>query len=270
MNEEDQTVALAVRAALPQITAATEAVVAAMKSGGRLFYIGAGTSGRLGVLDASECPPTFGVEPELVSGIIAGGEQAIRSAIENAEDDAVAGAEAIAAAVRLGDVVVGIAASGTTPYVIGAMREARKRGIVTASISCNANTPLSAEVQFPIEVPVGPEIVTGSTRLKAGSAQKLVLNTISTTAMIQLGKVYGNLMVNMKATNHKLRIRTVRIIREATGVDEETASRYGAEADGDARVAILMIMFNVSKEKATDALRQAGDHFGETVKLLQQ
>ncbi|MEX2460654.1 MAG: N-acetylmuramic acid 6-phosphate etherase [Paenibacillaceae bacterium] len=270
MNEEDQTVALSVREALPQISAAVEAVVNAMTQGGRLYYIGAGTSGRLGVLDASECPPTFGVEADLVNGLIAGGEKAIRAAIENAEDDDPAGARTIAEVIRVGDIVVGITANGAAPYVIGAIREANRMGVVTIGISCNHNTPLSAEVTFPIEVLVGPEIVTGSTRLKAGTAQKMVLNMISTTAMIQMGKVYGNLMVNVKATNMKLRERAVRIIQAATGTNEETARRYGNEAEGDARVAILMLMFGVSRQKAVDALVQGHAHFGATVKLLEQ
>ncbi|TVY10180.1 N-acetylmuramic acid 6-phosphate etherase [Paenibacillus cremeus] len=270
INEEDQTVALKVKDALPQITAAIEAVVEVMTRGGRLFYIGAGTSGRLGILDASECPPTFGVSPELVNGIIAGGEVAIRSAVENAEDDSEEGARTLAAMVQPGDVVVGIAASGTTPYVIGAMREANRLGIPTVGISCNQNAPLSAEVKYPIEVAVGPEIVTGSTRLKAGTAQKMVLNMISTTAMIRLGKVYGNLMVNMQATNQKLRERMVRIIRDATGADEESARRAGMEAGGDARIAILMIMFGIGSAPAEAALTQARGHFGEAVNLLSQ
>lgn len=270
MNEEDQTVALSVNGALPQISDATEAVVEAMTRGGRLFYIGAGTSGRLGVLDASECPPTFGVEPELVNGIIAGGEIAIRSAVENAEDDEEAGVRAIADVARAGDVVIGITASGTAPYVIGAIREANRLGLLTIGISCNQDTQLSAVVKYPIEVPVGPEIITGSTRLKAGTAQKMVLNMISTTVMIQMGKVYGNLMVNVQATNKKLRDRTVRIIQEATGANEETARRVGMEAKGDARVAILMLIFNVSREKALDALVQVNDHFGNAVKQLEQ
>ncbi|TXK83741.1 N-acetylmuramic acid 6-phosphate etherase [Paenibacillus sp. N3.4] len=270
MNEEDQTVALSVKGALPQISTAIEAVAEAMTSGGRLFYIGAGTSGRLGILDASECPPTFGVETDLVIGLIAGGEKAIRSAIENAEDDENAGVRTIAEVAKAGDVVVGITASGTAPYVIGAIREANRLGLATVGISCNQGTPLSAVVKYPIEVPVGPEIITGSTRLKAGTAQKMVLNMISSTAMIQMGKVYGNLMVNVQATNQKLRVRTVRIIQEATGADEETAARFGAEANGDAKVAILMIMFSVSQQKASAALDQVRDHFGDAVKLLEQ
>ncbi|SDO78411.1 N-acetylmuramic acid 6-phosphate etherase [Paenibacillus sp. yr247] len=270
MNEEDQTVAHSVSGAIPQISNAAEAVVEAMTLGGRLFYIGAGTSGRLGVLDASECPPTFGVEPDLFNGLIAGGEKAIRAAIENAEDDEEAGVRAIADVARAGDIVVGITASGTAPYVIGAMREANRLGLATVGISCNRDTPLSAVVKYPIEVPVGPEIITGSTRLKAGTAQKMVLNMLSSTAMIQMGKVYGNLMVNVQATNKKLRERTIRIIEEATGADEETARRYGNEAEGDARVAILMLMFKVSRQKASDTLVQVRNHFGNAVKQLEQ
>jgi N-acetylmuramic acid 6-phosphate etherase len=270
MNEEDQTVALSIRGAIPQISAAIEAVSEAMASGGRLFYIGAGTSGRLGILDASECPPTFGVETDMVIGLIAGGEKAIRAAIENAEDDEHAGVLAIAEVAKPGDVVVGITASGTAPYVIGAIRESNRLGLATIGISCNRDTPLSAVVKYPIEVPVGPEIITGSTRLKAGTAQKMVLNMISSTTMIQMGKVYGNLMVNVQATNQKLRERTDRIIQEATGTDEETARRTGIEAKGDARVAILMLMFSVSQQKALDVLVQARNHFGDAVKQLQQ
>jgi N-acetylmuramic acid 6-phosphate etherase len=270
MNEEDQTVALSVREVLPQISIAIEAVVRDMKLGGRLYYIGAGTSGRLGVLDASECPPTFGVDADLVNGLIAGGEKAIRAAIENAEDNAKAGAQAIVDIVRQGDVVVGITANGGAPFVIGAIEEANRIGVTTIGISCNQDTPLSAIAQFPIEVLVGPEVITGSTRLKAGTAQKMVLNMISSTAMIQLGKVYGNLMVNMKATNKKLRDRAMRVIQEATGTDEETARRFGSEAEGDVRVAILMQKFGINREKAAGMLVLANDHFGEAVKLLEQ
>jgi N-acetylmuramic acid 6-phosphate etherase len=270
MNEEDQTVALSVRGAIPQISAAIAAISEAMIAGGRLFYIGAGTSGRLGILDASECPPTFGVEADLINGLIAGGEKAIRASIENAEDDEHAGVLAISEVVRPGDVVVGVTASGTARYVIGAIREANRLGLTTVGISCNRDTRLSTVVKYPIEVPVGPEIITGSTRLKAGTAQKMVLNMISSTTMIRMGKVYGNLMVNVQATNDKLRERTIRIIQEATGTDEETARQTGIDAKGDARVAILMEMFSVSQEKALDVLLQVRNHFGNAVKLLQQ
>jgi N-acetylmuramic acid 6-phosphate etherase len=268
MNEEDQLVALSVRAALPQITAAIEAIVEVMRGGGKLYYIGAGTSGRLGILDASECPPTFGVDPGLVNGIIAGGETAIRKAVENAEDDIEAGARDILSAIRPIDAVVGITASGTTPYVIGALRQANRLGVPTVSISCNRGAPLSLEAKFPIEIPAGPEIITGSTRLKAGTAQKMVLNMITTTVMIQMGKVYGNLMVNVQASNHKLRERVVRIIQDATDVNEETANLTCVQAGGNAPTAILMLKFGISRQEAAEALEQTNGHFGNTMKLL--
>jgi N-acetylmuramic acid 6-phosphate etherase len=270
MNAEDQTVALSVQYALPQIGKAIEAIVEVMSKGGRLFYIGAGTSGRLGILDASECPPTFGVNRELVTGIIAGGEAAIMTAIENAEDDAEAGAREIEARLTANDALVGIAASGNTPYVIGAINRARAMGAVTASVSCNDNARLSAAAEYAIEVPVGPEVVTGSTRLKAGTATKLVLNMITTTVMIKLGKVYGNLMVNVQATNEKLRDRVIRIVGEATGVDHDKAASYTQQADGDARVAILMIKFAIDSNRALAVLEQCRGHFGDAVRILEK
>lgn len=269
MNEEDQTVACSVQQSLPQITHAIEAIVEVMKRGGRLFYVGAGTSGRLGVLDASECPPTFGVDRSLVTGLIAGGETAITTAIENAEDDEEAGAREIEAQITAHDAVVGIAASGNTPYVIGAIRRAREMGALTASVSCNGGAKLSQAAEYAIEVPVGPEIVTGSTRLKAGTATKMVLNMITTTAMIKLGKVYGNLMVNVQATNEKLRDRVVRIVSEAAKVDREVAAAFAQQAEGDARVAILMIIFSIEKEQALEALTECGQHFGDAMKWLE-
>ncbi|NHN30268.1 N-acetylmuramic acid 6-phosphate etherase [Paenibacillus agricola] len=270
MNAEDQTVAISVQRALPQIEKAVEAIVEVMSKGGRLFYIGAGTSGRLGILDASECPPTFGVSRHLVTGIIAGGEAAIMTAIENAEDDAEAGAQDIEACLTADDAIVGIAASGNTPYVIGAIRRAREMGALTASVSCNAATRLSEAAQYAIEVPVGPEVVTGSTRLKAGTATKLVLNMITTTAMIKLGKVYGNLMVNMQATNEKLRDRVVRIVSDATGAEPSKAAAYTEQADGDARVAILMLKFAVDSVKALAVLELCNGHFGDAVRMLEK
>ena len=205
INEEDTGVPAAVRQAIPAIEAFVLAAADKMLAGGRLFYLGAGTSGRLGILDASECPPTYGVPPELVTGLIAGGDKAIRSSVEKAEDDAVQGWKDLQQQHITGnDVVVGIAASGTTPYVIGALNECRKHGIVTGSISCNPNSPVSDAADHPIEVVVGPEFVTGSTRMKSGTAQKLVLNMISTSLMIQLGRVEDNRMVNMQLTNDKL------------------------------------------------------------------
>ncbi|SFM07303.1 N-acetylmuramic acid 6-phosphate etherase [Paenibacillus sp. 1_12] len=270
MNAEDQSMVISVQQALPEISAAIEAIVEVMKHGGRLFYIGAGTSGRLGILDASECPPTFGVSRELVTGIIAGGEAAIMTSIENAEDDADAGAREIQSHITAADAVVGIAASGNTPYVIGAIRKAREMGALTASVSCNAGARLSEAAQYAIEVPVGPEIVTGSTRLKAGTATKMVLNMITTTAMIKLGKVYGNLMVNVQSSNLKLRDRIVRIVMEAADVDQATAESHVLQSDGDARVAILMIKFGIGKVRALQALQVNNDHFGEAVGWLEK
>lgn len=215
INKEDQTVPQAVARAVPQIERLTEVIADKMLMGGRLFYIGAGTSGRLGIVDASECPPTYGVPYGLVIGIIAGGEKAITSAVEFAEDDKEQGWKDLQEhQVNDKDVVIGIAASGTTPYVIGALEQCRLRGIITGSISCNPDSPVSAAADFPIEVVVGPEFVTGSTRMKSGTAQKLVLNMISTTVMIQLGRVEDNKMVNMQLTNDKLVDRGTKMLME--------------------------------------------------------
>jgi N-acetylmuramic acid 6-phosphate etherase len=213
INTEDKKVPLAIEAVIPQITALSEAIADKLLSGGRLFYIGAGTSGRLGVVDASECPPTYGVPHGLVIGIIAGGNNAMFKAVEFAEDDTEQAWKDLSEyAVNTQDVVVGIAASGTTPYVIGGLSKCRENGIVTGSISCNANSPVSAVADHPIEVVVGPEFVTGSTRMKSGTAQKLVLNMLSTSAMIQLGRVEDNKMVNMQLTNEKLVDRGVKML----------------------------------------------------------
>ena len=221
INEEDQTVAHAVANAIPQIEALVQAIADQMLMGGRLFYIGAGTSGRLAVVDASECPPTYGVPQGLVVALIAGGEKAITTAIEFAEDDNEQGWRDLQTHnVSNKDVVVGLAASGTTPYVIGALEQCRKRDIVTGSISCNPNSPISAAAEYPIEVVVGPEFVTGSTRMKSGTAQKLVLNMISTTVMIQLGRVEDNKMVNMQLTNEKLVDRGTKMVMERTGMND--------------------------------------------------
>jgi len=233
INKEDQTVADAVQKAIPQIERLIEATVKKMKAGGRLFYVGAGTSGRLGILDASECPPTFGVPYDWIIGIIAGGDTAIRKAVEFAEDDEEqAWIDLQEYGINHKDVIIGIAASGGTPYVKGALKAANAAGLVTGCVVCNANTVIAAEAQYPIEVIVGPEVVTGSTRMKAGTAQKLVLNMISTTVMIQLGRVKGNKMVDMQLTNNKLFSRGIRIIMEETGIDAQTASdlleKYGS------------------------------------------
>jgi len=225
INREDKTVPDAVEKALPQIEKLAVAVADKMKAGGRLFYIGAGTSGRLGVVDASECPPTFGVPFDMVVGIIAGGDGAIRKAVEFAEDDAEqAWTDLQEYKINTKDVLVGIAASGRTPYVIGGLRKANEVGLVTGCIVCNAGSPVAAEAQFPVEVITGPEFVTGSTRMKAGTAQKLVLNMLSTTIMIQLGRVKGNKMVDMQLSNHKLIDRGTRMIMQEIGVEESVAA----------------------------------------------
>jgi N-acetylmuramic acid 6-phosphate etherase len=219
INKEDKTVAAAVEAVLPQIEALVKAIADKMLAGGRLFYIGAGTSGRLGILDASECPPTFGVSPDLVIGIIAGGYKAITQAVEFAEDDADQGwQDLLQHKVCDRDVVIGIAASGTTPYVIGALKQCKASNIITGSICCNINAPVSEVADYAIEVIVGPEFITGSTRMKSGTAQKLILNMISTTLMIQLGRVENNTMVNMQLTNEKLIDRGARMVMDKLGI----------------------------------------------------
>ncbi|MBR1388335.1 MAG: N-acetylmuramic acid 6-phosphate etherase [Prevotella sp.] len=224
INEEDQRVADAVRQAIPQVEALVEAVEPRMKRGGRLFYVGAGTSGRLGVLDASELPPTFGVPDNLVIGVIAGGDEALRRAVERAEDVAGQGwKDLLAYQPTADDTVLGIAASGTTPYVVGAVRQARENGLLTGCITSNPHTPLAEAAAFPIEVVVGPEFVTGSSRMKSGTAQKMVLNMISTSLMIRLGRVEGNRMVNMQLTNNKLIDRGTRMLQESLGLDYEEA-----------------------------------------------
>ncbi|AWW30451.1 N-acetylmuramic acid 6-phosphate etherase [Echinicola strongylocentroti] len=224
MNKEDQTVPLAVNKALPAIEVLIEKIVERMAKGGRLFYIGAGTSGRLGILDASECPPTYGVSHDMVIGLIAGGDSAIRKSVEKAEDDPdQAWQDLKANGIHELDTVIGIAASGTTPYVIGGVKTAREQGLLTGCITCNEGSSLAAEAECPIEVVVGPEFVTGSTRMKSGTAQKLVLNMISTSVMIKLGKVKGNKMVNMQLSNQKLVERGTRMIMDATGLEEEQA-----------------------------------------------
>ena len=224
INNEDKTVPLAIEKALPQIETLVEQIVAKMKIGGRLFYIGAGTSGRLGIVDASECPPTFGVPFDLVIGLIAGGDNAIRKAVEFAEDDTEQAWKDLKEwNINENDVVIGIAASGTTPYVIGGLEKCNQNNIITGCITCNQGSPLSKTAQFPIEVVVGPEFVTGSSRMKAGTAQKLVLNMISTTTMIQLGRVKGNKMVDMQLSNNKLVDRGTRMIMEELSVNYDEA-----------------------------------------------
>ncbi len=226
INNEDKTVPYAVEKAIPQIEKLTEAVVEKLKKGGRLFYIGAGTSGRLGVVDASELPPTFGVEDDLAIALIAGGDKAIRKAVEEAEDSYDQGWEDLKKYnISPRDVLIGIAASGTTPYVVGAIRKAREHGITTGAITMNPGSPLAKAAEYPVVVVVGPEFVTGSSRMKAGTAQKLVLNMISTASMIQLGRVKGNKMVDMQLTNQKLVDRGTRMIMEETGLDYDEAKK---------------------------------------------
>lgn len=238
INREDRKVAEAVGREIPKIERLVERLVERMRRGGRLFYIGAGTSGRLGVLDASEIPPTYGMPNTLVIGLIAGGDRALRNPVESAEDDEQKGwNELLAYGINELDTLVGIAASGTTPYVIGALREARKRGVLTASIACNPDSPVAHEAEIAIEPVVGPEFVTGSTRMKSGTAQKMVLNMISTTAMIQLGRVKGNRMVNMQLTNQKLVDRGTRMIMEELGLGADEA-RHLLLLHGSVREAI--------------------------------
>ncbi len=225
INKEDQTVAKAVSAVLPKIEILTQNIVSNLKLGGRLFYIGAGTSGRLGILDASECPPTFGVSHDLVIGLIAGGDTAIRKAVEFAEDSLTQGWKDLQKyQISSKDVVIGIAASGTTPYVVSTMEKCKENKIITGCITCNKNSPLSKVVEYPIEVIVGPEFVTGSSRMKAGTAQKMVLNMISTAAMIQLGKVKGNKMVDMQLSNDKLVLRGIKMLQKELNINKDEAS----------------------------------------------
>jgi N-acetylmuramic acid 6-phosphate etherase len=238
MNEEDATVPAAVRAALPDIARAADAIAAAFSNGGRLRYVGAGTSGRLGVLDASEARPTFGVEPELVHGVIAGGDVALRTSVEGAEDDPLTGEREIVRIARPGDVVVGLSASGSARYVIAAMKAARALGAVTACVTCVAGSALADAVEIPIVVEVGPEILAGSSRLKAGTATKLVLNMLSTAAMIRSGRTRGDLMVDLMPTNAKLRSRAIRIVRDELGVDEDDARKKLEANDWSVRRAI--------------------------------
>ena len=259
MNVADAAVPAAVGRALPAIAATVTAVVERLSDSGRLVYIGAGSSGRLAVLDAAECPPTFGTHPDLVQGIIAGGQSALVRSIEGSEDDFDGGAAAIAA-VDVGpkDVVIGISASGRTPYVVGAVDEARRRGALTAGIACTEGGPLSQGVDYPIEVVVGPEVIAGSTRLKAGTATKLVLNMISTITMIKLGRTYGNRMIELSAMNTKLADRATRIIVDVTGAEERLARQALEDAGRHVKVAIVMLEHGVDAVAAR-ALLNAHD-----------
>lgn len=257
MNEEDKQVPLAIEKCLPQIAQAVECIVAAFQQGGRLVYIGAGTSGRLGVLDASECPPTFGVSPEMVKGIIAGGERALRHPIEGAEDSkaqAVVDLQTIQFSSK--DVLVGIAASGRTPYVIGALEYAKRLGSVTVSIASNPNSAMSNIVDIDIDTVVGPEVLTGSSRLKSGTAQKLVLNMLTTASMILMGKCYQNLMVDVQASNEKLKARAIRIVMQATDCNKALAEETLKQADQNAKLAIMMILSGLDRAQAEALLEK--------------
>ena len=257
MNDEDKQVPLAIEKCLPQIAQAVECIVAAFQQGGRLVYIGAGTSGRLGVLDASECPPTFGVSPEMVKGIIAGGERALRHPIEGAEDSkaqAVVDLQTIQFSSK--DVLVGIAASGRTPYVIGALEYAKSLGSVTVSIASNPNSAMANIVDIAIDTVVGPEVLTGSSRLKSGTAQKLVLNMLTTASMILMGKCYQNLMVDVQASNEKLKARAIRIVMQATDCDKALAEEILKQADQNAKLAIMMILSGLDRAQAEALLEK--------------
>ncbi len=257
MNEEDAVVPKAIEQIVPTIAKAVDAITARFKKNGRLIYIGAGTSGRLGVLDAVECVPTFGVPPEKVVGVIAGGDRAMYRAVEGAEDSPTLGQQDLTAlSLTKEDVVVGIAASGRTPYVIGALTYAKEVGAETIALSCNQDAEISAFANIAIEVIVGAEVLTGSTRLKAGTAQKLVLNMLSTASMIGIGKVYNNLMVDVQPTNEKLRVRAVRIIQQATECTEEQAQEAFEQSGEQVKIAIVMILFDQTKEQAEETLVQ--------------
>ncbi|TDL73561.1 N-acetylmuramic acid 6-phosphate etherase [Rhodococcus qingshengii] len=261
MNEQDQLVALAVKEVLPDIEGAVQFVFESFKKGGRLIYLGAGTSGRLGVLDAVECPPTFSTEPEMVVGLMAGGEGAFLKAVEGAEDDMELGVTDLKDLnLTENDTVIGIAASGRTPYVIGALRYARSIGAKTVALSCNKNAAISKEADQAIEVIVGPEVLTGSTRLKSGTAHKMILNMISTSSMILLGKAYENLMVDVKVSNLKLKERAIGIIRKITGVSYEAAIEALEKSGLQVKTAIVMIKRETTKEQAEKLLTEANGY----------
>ena len=259
INSEDYAVPRAVEQELEHITIAVDLIYEALKTGGKLFYVGAGTSGRLGVLDASECPPTYGTDPSLIQGFIAGGDRALREAVEGCEDDTQAGARLMMDhAVCSKDVVVGIAASGSTPFVLGAVSKAKELGAKTVAVVNNQNTKLGSACDVCIAPIVGPEVIIGSTRMKSGSAQKMVLNMLTTTVMIKLGKVYNNLMVDLKAGNQKLCDRAIRIICIATGITPESAFIYLKKADMHVKTAILMVETDLNREEADRLLKSCG------------
>ncbi|MCW7763819.1 N-acetylmuramic acid 6-phosphate etherase [Photorhabdus luminescens] len=269
INNEDKKVALAVEQTLPKIAETVDKITEAFRQGGRLIYIGAGTSGRLGILDASECPPTYGAKPEQVVGLIAGGHQAILHAVENAEDNQQLGANDLQALnFNSKDVLVGIAASGRTPYVLGAMAYAKSVGAAVVCISCNPESPMTQAADIAITPIVGPEIVTGSSRMKAGTAQKLILNMLTTGAMIRTGKVYGNLMVDIEATNAKLVERQKNIVMAATECNREQAEQALAECDGHCKTAIVMILAGVSVQQAKALLEKHHGFIRSTISAV--
>lgn len=266
MNREDAKVPQAIAPVLPQIAQAVTWAIDSLKRGGRVVYMGAGTSGRLGVLDAVECPPTFGVSPDRIVGLIAGGEKAFVKAVEGAEDSRELGkGDLVALNITPADLIIGIAASGRTPYVLGGLDYAREVGCKTVAISCNAGCPIGKAADLAIEAVVGPEVLTGSTRLKAGTAQKLILNMISTASMVGTGKAYQNLMVDVMQTNEKLRVRAEKIVMEATGVDSETAAAAIAKASGSTKTAITMILAQCDVEEAEKRLEKAGGRVREAI-----
>ncbi|RKL62144.1 N-acetylmuramic acid 6-phosphate etherase [Thermoanaerobacteraceae bacterium SP2] len=266
INNEDKKVPLAVEKEIPNIAKAVDVIAQRLREGGKLFYIGAGTSGRLGVLDASECPPTYGVDPEMVQGIIAGGDTAIRKSMEGVEDDAGQGKiDLMGKKLSSKDAVVGLAASGRTPYVLGAMEYARSIGVLTVGICCTPENLMEKYADIMITPVVGPEVITGSTRMKAGTAQKLVLNMISTGVMIKLGKVYSNLMVDVRATNEKLVQRARRIVKQATGAGEELIDKVLEETEFNVKLAIVMILTGLRKDEAEKLLEK---NFGHIRKAL--
>ncbi len=267
MNREDALVPKAIENVLPQVAAVVDWAVASLRQGGRLFYMGAGTSGRLGVLDAAECPPTFGVSPDLVVGLIAGGDMAFLKAVEGAEDSFDLGRQdLIDHDLRPVDLVVGIAASGRTPYVLGGLAYAKEAGCHTVAISCNAGCDIGRAADLAVEVVVGPEVLTGSTRLKAGTAQKLILNMISTATMVGVGKVYQNLMVDVMQTNEKLHIRAENIVMAATGAERAEAKAAIAAADGSVKTAIVMILTGCDAPAAKARLETANGHVREAIR----
>ena len=266
MNEEDATVAAAVRSALPQIARAIDVVAAGLREGGRLIYVGAGTSGRLGALDASEIPPTFNTDPRTVQFVMAGGPKALGASTEASEDDtALAVAEIKKRKPGKHDVVLGIATSGRTPFTIAAVEYARRRGSRTIALTCNRNSPLERAADFAIVTEVGPEVLAGSSRMKAGTAHKMVLNMISTGAMVRLGYVYGNLMVNVWTKNEKLVQRAIRIVEQATGADHETASRALKESGNRTPVAVVMLAAGATRSRASAALKKSKGHVREAI-----